>query len=1619
MDGINSSLSNYQPGSQWYKKSTEPLPLPNAGKELVAEITDGLSAVLFSAFGCSNPPQSCITTGGSPTMGGVVINPPNNYDYTDPNRGPVTWTFSDSANCDKTGDGVSVTVAFPDGPVTVPFQKNASGRWVAVVSKVLADGVSGPFPVTITSKNGKTITGSVYGPAAKAAAPVVNDACVYNHGTPTVSGGLEMSPAQPIAGEPVTFTYKKHNIILCDGKTYGDDPASLATGYITDPTNETADQARDASSDRSGLISRSMTFPKGQVANVYVVVTDGAHPEGVPQMVGTGSFYVKEAGTTTTCQNSGQSAALTASASAGSIVRGDNTLVTYTATNVRDNCGQAVNINYAKLDQLFLPGYSHNYDVNSKTLTVAGVIRDDVSLPSPVEIPLTDGAGNVVGAIDFYPPVRTTPEIVIPTDAVYAGTSFQIKIGKPASGASVKVTVTDKLDGGSVISSFTGESGILTVPQSGNYYVKATVTPAGDKPYDLEPASITVYPPKNSCQNSGQPVSPTAVASINVITRGTSEPVTFTAEGIHDNCNQPVKIDYAKLDQIFLSYTKNYDTSNMTLTVTGIIKDTLPLPGVVELPLTDASGAAAGSIKFYPPTVNLPKITVPTTPVHNGDNFTVSVTPEMADADAVITLTDVNGQPLADPVEAFSANFTASQSGTFKIKAVITPKNGDLPYEISGEIVVYDASCANNSQLGTFSASRSDETIIRGTSKKVTYIATAVHDTCNQPVVFDSTKVNSKLDELFLSGYTFNYNQSSMTVTVTGMIKDSASLPNPLEIPFTDQAGKATGAVNLYPPTRTTPAIIAPPDGSIHENEAFTVSTSPLIGDSDADVVLKGFNASDPGKTALASVKSAKGEFTLPKSGNYTIGGTVTPKNGDTPYELNEVNIIVYGKTGNTCQPKNPLDRLTATRTTADTILRGTKSPFTYTVTAVHDNCNQPVDIDYANLDQLFLHDTIQTNYDVSSLTLTVTGVVKDSPSLPSPVEIPYKAKNSPDTAADAGAGLDGGTAAAVSGVIQFYPPERTTPVIKAPADAIYANQAFEISTAPEINPNDADVVLNVVDASKAVVATVNSAKGQVIVPKSGNYTITGTVTPKNGDASYNLKEVPVTAYDTTCQNNGQLISRTAMRSTDTIVRGENTLVTYTASDVRDFCNQPVMIDYTKLAQLFVPGYAAPVYDGASKTLTASGTIKAAQLLPSPVVLPFKDQAGAEAGSIELFPPTRKMPVITPPTTPIYIGQPFQLSLVPTAAGATPFISITDRATNEELTSFSDLATNIILPFTGIFKASGSLTPQGDEPFALDPVFLSPYDPTCQNNGQLVRRTAARSADTIVRGENTLVTFTANDVRDFCDKPVTIDYTNLTQLFVPGYAAPVYDGASKTLIASGTIKAAQLLPSPIVLPFKDQAGADAGSIELYPPTRKMPVITLPTSAIYAGTPFLLQILPAVAGATVSGSVTNQAGATVATLSGFSANVTLPSIGQYKAAGRIAPQNDNPFDLDQVNFSTYGLPPVFESFIISPNGCTREAGHTGEIVNTCPSPFIVNFKLKASSSLGLAGIKINFGNAPEVTYDPAAIFNAAENAYLFTHEYATANAAVYQVTGSVSDSLSQSTPIPVGNTVSVY
>ncbi|MBN3033711.1 MAG: hypothetical protein JW873_06415 [Candidatus Saganbacteria bacterium] len=1358
-----------------------------------------------SPFGCSAPPDSCLNKEGAPTFG-QTKRVPDTYDYSDPNRGPVTY-YIYANNCDGSPDGMTATADFAaeGGKVTVPFHKDQDGNNAAVITHTFNSGSGGNIPLTITGKNGVIFSTYLYPPTPATATPVTHGPCYYNQGNPSLSGAIEMEPKQPVAGQPVTFSYKKHNIIQCDGKTYGDDPASAVKAYIITDLSEPDAQAAGATSDQNGVISRAVTFPKGFAAPVYVKVIDPAQENSTPQLLAAfspNSVYVTD---NSACQNSGQSAALTAAASTGSIIRGADTAVTYTAA-VHDSCNQPVTIDYAKLDQFFLPGYTKNYDLNSLTLTVTGIVRDDLSLPVPVEIPYTDSTGTASGVISFYPPVRTTPSLIVPPDgSIHIQEEFVVLLDKPPSGAAVKVTVTDKLDGGSVLSSFDGASGLLRVAQSGVYFVKATVTPAGDLPYDLEPVKITAYQ-QSTCQNGGQPIALAAARSLDTITRGTSAPVTFTATAVHDSCNQPVVFDAAKLDeklaQLFLpGYKFNYDKTNMTVTVTGVIKNTLPLPSPVEIPFTDAAGAAAGTIKFYPPAVNSPKIVLPSSPVHTGETFVVSISPEMTDADARLTLTDRNGNQLADPVEAFSASFAAEQSGTFKIKATITPRNGDAPYELSDEITVYDSACTNNSQLGTLTAARSAETIVRGANTTVAYTATGVHDSCGQPVVFDAAKLDEKLAQLFLPGYEFNYDMTNMTVTVTGMIRDGASLPNPLELPFSDQAGKATGAINFYPPTRLTPVIKAPAD-PLYINQAFTVFTEPAIDSGDAAIVLNVIDPNDPGKVPLATLGSSSGQFTIAKSGNYKITGTVTPANGDIPYDLEGVNITIY---------------------------------------------------------------------------------------------------------------------------------------------------------------------------------------------------------------------------DNTCKNSSQLGTLTAARSADTIARGANTPVTYTATGVHDSCNQPVTIDYPRLDQLFLPGYAY-AYEESAMTFTVTGVIRDSVSLPSPLEIPFTDRAGTATGAIALYPPTVITPKIVTPAGALYVEQVFTLSINPVVAGAAPLLSITDLAGNE-ISSLDVFSGNFIIHQSGNFKVTGKISPANDSPYDLAPVNITVYDNTCKNNGQLVSLTASRSADTIVRGTNSPVTYTATAVHDSCNQAVVFDPADLAkfnQLFLSGYAQPAYNTTEMTFNVSGVVRAAQTLPNPLELPFKDQAGAAAGTISFYPPARTMPKIIVPTSPLYVGQAFAISIDPAVAGASPLLSVLELSGDELASFTNFSNNyLSLPYSGTFKATGSIKPQSDDPYDLDLVYLSTYGSPPAVESFVLSPDGCTRGAPQSEtDPIQTCAAPFIVNFKLRAASTLGLAGIKINFGDGPDVNYDPADLFDAAANAYLFSHEFATANAATYNVTGSVTDINNQSAPIP-SKPVTIY
>jgi hypothetical protein len=325
--------------------------------------------------------------------------------------------------------------------------------------------------------------------------------------------------------------------------------------------------------------------------------------------------------------------------------------------------------------------------------------------------------------------------------------------------------------------------------QLGDYVFKCEATDINDdniKGYAQR--SVGVFK-ADICENNETLDYPNAVRDKDSVVRGSAETVVFTASGVHDDCYKAVTVDTTQLDQILLpDYTVKYDPAKMTLTVTGTLRDANNIPNQVELPYYDGNGALSGYVRVYTPAQTEPRVITPKVAPHNGESFTLSLSPDVPGATAKMEITDVAGIQVAG-ISGFSGNLTLP-SGTYIIKSTITPAN-DVPYTLADVYLdIYDSP----PEIQTFSYDPSSCT------RDPNY-ATTTSPVCPQNVKF--SLIAQAQYSLSLSTITVNFGDGTSTTFAANPLTkayeftheyrgDKGQATYNIVISVTDSAGQTT-----------------------------------------------------------------------------------------------------------------------------------------------------------------------------------------------------------------------------------------------------------------------------------------------------------------------------------------------------------------------------------------------------------------------------------------------------------------------------------------------------------------------------------------------------------------------------------------------------------------------------------------------------------------------------------------------------------------------------------------------------------------------------------------------------------------------------------------------------------
>lgn len=345
------------------------------------------------------------------------------------------------------------------------------------------------------------------------------------------------------------------------------------------------------------------------------------------------------------------------------------------------------------------------------------------------------------------------------------------------------------------------------------------------------------------------------------------------------------------------------------------------------------------------------------------------------------------------------------------------------------------------------------------------------------------------------------------------------------------------------------------------------------------------------------------------------------------------------------------------------------------------------------------------------------------------------------------------------------------------------------------------------------------------------------------------------------------------------IVQGDGTSFTWTVSGLVD-CFGSALTKTTDNTSSLLHG-ASAAYDTTSKTLTVTG-----QVLPTvsggTLQVYFEDSYG-HTKIVNLYPPAVKpLQVLT--TAPyIQVGDSVPFSLLQQPYGASNYkVWVTKPDSTDD-------------PFSNLLNSNYSYTPavagthtvkydittfnstviSTSLPFGVNSVSSS--TPTCYTIPDPGAMTQSPLTSTIIRGDNTLFTFTVNNVTDCLGDPLSL-YSNNASTILYDQAVSY---ASNTLSVTGRMRSS-ITGGTVQVTMMDSWG-HTKIVNIYPPAITEPQIVIVDPYIQISESLALQLLAAPNGVTYNYTITRPDFSTFSSGTLSSSSYTVPS-GQKSQIG---------------------------------------------------------------------------------------------------------------------------------------
>ncbi|MFH1541545.1 MAG: hypothetical protein ABIE84_00440 [bacterium] len=370
------------------------------------------------------------------------------------------------------------------------------------------------------------------------------------------------------------------------------------------------------------------------------------------------------------------SATVAAEPSAYPRLRGDNQPVTFRTTGLVDDCLLALSFSEAsrtEIEAIFVAeSYSFAYS-ESGLLEITGILRTDVTLPSEVVLELLDTTGAVYGELTLQIPEQEEPIISTNPTEIHASEDFLLSVTPLPRGATVAVTIP-----GAALS-LAGATANITIDESGEYLIEATITPTVGAAYTIN-ETIIVGP---ACHDSSLFFALTPEPA--TITRGASTVVRYANTApVADLCGRPLSIDTHNLSPLFISGLFTL-ASGTDFSLSGIPSIYAAGTSFVELPMTSLAGFPAGKVRVFAANQLIPSLSMSTEAPEPATSFSVALTPSPTGAGCEIEVVNERGEPasgLSTSLETCSGELNIAAAGGYNISTRITSEF-DQTYNLS------------------------------------------------------------------------------------------------------------------------------------------------------------------------------------------------------------------------------------------------------------------------------------------------------------------------------------------------------------------------------------------------------------------------------------------------------------------------------------------------------------------------------------------------------------------------------------------------------------------------------------------------------------------------------------------------------------------------------------------------------------------------------------------------------------------------------------------------------------------------------------------------------------------------------------------------------------------------